>query len=122
MLNITAEQQRKLNQYQNSKYGKKAKHHECRTNDGGSPRSAISNNTRKMSARKSIGAKIPKAASRKLTNVRSSNMLHQTMDMNLRDDVSDISDITHRSRSCFKRECCIEKEKIMSKLGQKKRK
>lgn len=44
------------------------------------------------------------------------------MDINIRDDNSDISDLTYRSRSCFKRDCCIEKEKIMNKLDKKKRK
>ena len=41
------------------------------------------------------------------------------MDENLQDDVSDISDITYRSKSCIKRGCCIEKNKILNKLQKK---
>ena len=41
------------------------------------------------------------------------------MDVNLRDDVSNISDITYRSKSCIKRGCCVEKDKILNKLKKK---
>lgn len=91
--------------------------------------SIISGSRRMNSGRKVAGTGV---ASRKITNVRSganrrsnvmnrsSSLVHNTIDVNLKDDVSDnISDITYRSRSCFKRDCCVQKEKIMNKLKNK---
>lgn len=62
---------------------------------------------------------------KRMTSVKSNNRLSvgsrgnpnglNTIDVNMRDDASDISDITNRSRSCL-RKCCVEKEKIMSKV------
>ena len=79
LLNITATQQRKINQYQ-TKYKK---------------------------------PKTLKGHSRKLSHTKKSM---NTLD---HDAVSDISDITYRSKSCFRRDCCVEKDKIMTNLKKK---
>ena len=94
--------------------------------------SSIISGSRKMTGRKPLAAN---GGGRKITNVRSgsnrrsnivnrsSSLVHNTIDVNLKDDASDnISDITYRSRSCFKRDCCVQKEKIMNKLQNKNKK
>lgn len=48
--------------------------------------------------------------------------MRNTIDVNLKDDQSDISDFGHkscRSKSGFRRDCCLQKDKIMTKLTTK---
>jgi hypothetical protein len=61
-----------------------------------------------------------KKSSSKVSTKRAISRGHNTIDINLRDDHSDISDNMHGHRTCFRRDCCVQKDKLVQKIKREK--
>ena len=93
-----------------SKTHKKGKRSSMDNSPFGERESSVISNNRKQTGIKKSGQANKRMNSYRSNNASTTKSTHcmHTLDGQFRDDISIISDITHKSRPCF-RPCCIEK-------------